>query len=160
MQTSINGSSSVSGTEQCGAPGQGQSKNASFFIMNLHGTNDGSVAFNGRCVSSESHCIASFSENARYWAKRMGCVPAPSVVMFGSPSALNEKDNYLACLFGSPAASYESVKVQNGCHAWQGLDANAAGPSSCSGNPSTNKTNGFYTAQTTWDWFSTRAWLG
>ena len=140
MQTKINGSSPVSGTEQCAAPGKAQTANASFFIMNIHGTQDGSVPFGGHCLPAESHCVASFAENARWWAKHMGCGATPSVSMFGTPSKLNEKDDYSTCLFGSPSVSYESVKVQNGCHAWQGLDASPASPSTCNGNPSTNNT--------------------
>jgi poly(3-hydroxybutyrate) depolymerase len=160
MQAKLNGSSFVPGTERCGAPGGGSTTNNSFFIQNVHGTNDGSVPFGGRCLPRESHCIVSFAENARWWAQHMGCAARPTVTMFGSPSALNEKDDYSSCTFGSPAVSYESVKVKNGCHAWNGLDAHPAFPSTCPGNPSTNNTNSFYTAQTIWDWFSTRAWTG
>ena len=104
--------------------------------------------------------MVSFAENARWWASHMGCLPAPSISLFGTPKALNEQDAYQTCAFGSPPVTYESIKVQNGCHSWQGLDAHPAGPSTCDGNPSTNNTNGFYTAQTTWNYFSSRAWLG
>jgi poly(3-hydroxybutyrate) depolymerase len=153
MQAKKSGSSFVPGSERCGTT------NRSFFMQNVQGTNDGNVPFGGDC-SPSNHCVVSFAENARWWAQHMGCGATPKVTMFGSPSKTNEKDDYQSCTFGSPAVSYESVKVQNGCHAWEGLDAHPANPSTCSGHPSTNNTNGFYTAQTNWDWFSTRTWPG
>jgi poly(3-hydroxybutyrate) depolymerase len=153
MQAKKSGSNYVAGTEKCGTTYN------HFFIENVHGTKDGNSPLNGDCSPSD-HCIVSFAENARWWAQHMGCAATPQVTMFGSPSPLNEKDDYQSCAFGSPAVSYEAIKVQNGCHAWAGLDAHPAAPSTCAGSPSTNNTNGFYTAQANWDWFSTRAWIG
>ena len=72
MQTAISGSSPVSGTEQCGAPGQGQTKNTSFFMMNIHGTNDeesiGSAASHGCIRMTESDAVAL----ARYLMEHTG----------------------------------------------------------------------------------------
>jgi poly(3-hydroxybutyrate) depolymerase len=152
MEARVSSGRPVVGSERCGT------LNNHFFFQNVHGTSDGNVPFGGSCDST--HCIVSFAENARWWAQHMGCAAKPTVTMIGTPTKANEQDDYGTCAFGSPAASYESIKVQNGCHAWSGLDAQPANPSTCAGNPHTNNTNAFYTAQSDWNWFATRSWIG
>jgi poly(3-hydroxybutyrate) depolymerase len=79
-------------------------------------------------------------ENATLlWDPVLGCSQAPSVAMFGSPSAANFRDVYAPCSSSNRALAV--TRVHNGGHAQPALDDDL--------NGATN-TNGFKTAVEAW----------
>jgi poly(3-hydroxybutyrate) depolymerase len=142
MSVDLVGGVAAPNTERC----PGMNKNA--FVMDVQGTADMASPLAGICLGN--HCIASVAEAESYWAKRLGCGATPNVSMFGTPTAANTKDDFGDCGFGSPADQFELVVVGGGGHQWPGLDW-------CVGS-SCPPTNGFNTAKTIWQFFSTRTW--
>jgi poly(3-hydroxybutyrate) depolymerase len=65
----------------------------------------------------------------------------------------NKVEDFGSCAFGANAA-FEYVTVKGGGHTCCGLDA-VTGPGCAS---ATNPTNGMFSAETIWDFFSTRRW--
>ena len=139
MNVQVSNNSPVPGTERC------SSANKSFFLNNVHGTADNAVKYAGACIAS--HCITSFAETEAFWSGYLGCGASPVKTMFGTPQAVNIKDDFGGCGFGGPPDQYEAVTVTGGGHQHEGLDANLG-----------NATNGFDTAMTNWIFFSTRRW--
>jgi poly(3-hydroxybutyrate) depolymerase len=138
MNVPVNGGMPVNGQERC------SSANKHFFMTNIHGTADGAVPYAGACIAS--HCITSFAETESFWSGYLGC-SAHTTTPFGTPQTANLEDDYSGCGFGLPPDQAEGITVTGGGHQHGGLDA-----------VSGNATNGFNTAQTAWDFFSSRHW--
>lgn len=129
----------VPSTERCA------SVNKQMFVINTHGTADGSVPYGGACPAS--HCITSFPATRAYFASYLGCDPNPTTTMFGVPQMTNSIDEFSGCTFRDH--QYAAVTVQGGQHQWPGMDDAQNGAVD---------TNGFDTAQTSWTWLSAQTW--
>ncbi len=159
----------VVGSERCNPPGSGVGSGynggtgtptgRSFFVFHIHGTLDGNTAFDGQCVSGNPHCLVGFTEQSAFYKNYLPC-GTPTASFVGSPSALNELDDYTCSTGFGTNAQVRMVKITNGCHSYEGLDADPEGStaSTCSGAPLTNNTNGWDTEDQMWQFFSTRQW--
>lgn len=153
FETQIASAAPVAGTERC----VGGGPNTAMQIV--VGGSDGASG-NGLPLCLTDHCFDGLTVGGQYYARILGCgsassVPAP--VMFGTPTMANSRYTWAGPCRGFTSAAMESVFVHSGGHMTCALDSEAGyDTTACAMSP--NATNGYWTAQDNWRFFSNLRW--
>lgn len=118
------------------------SANQHLFVQLQGGTADPNVPYGGICIPN--HCVSSFAANLDFWRRHLGCTTASTPTLFGSPAQANREQLFTGCAFGTNYG-VDGVTVQNGVHAYSGLNDSLNGKTD---------TNGFVPGQALWTFFS------